>query len=89
MDVMIADHFKDIQIISVEGDASVTIAELASFVKFDPATASFMRTKSWGVAFNALCHEYESKEMVSGGEDFHSGFFMTFTDGSTLRYEAT
>lgn len=67
-----------------EGDTSVTIADLARYIDFDPAEAVRLDTTLAIVAYNALDEYYGKFEKVSGECDYYDGVKMTFGDGSSI-----
>lgn len=66
-------------------DASVSIADLAQFVEFCPASAREKGAAEHAAAYDALCAEY-GWEKVDGSEDFYDGFWVEFRDGSKIQY---
>ena len=67
-----------------EGDTSVTIADLAMFVTFDPADAATYDTSVPVIAYDALEDEYGAFEKAAGEADYYDGAWMRFTDGSMI-----
>lgn len=74
-----------VEVEPAEGDTSTTIADLATFVEFDPTDASKYDTSLPCIAYDALEDEYGAFEKTAGGADYYDGVWMTFKDGSTIR----
>lgn len=68
-------------------DSTVSIADLAKFVSFNPRDARKFSTSIPCIAFAALEAEYGNHEMVAGESDYYDGMFMEFSDGSILEIE--
>ena len=68
-------------------DSTVSIADLAKFVEFDPNDARKYSTSVACIAFDALHAEYGNHEMVSGEADYYDGMYIEFADGSTLEVD--
>ena len=83
--IKIADAF-NVTITAQEGDTSVTIADLAKNVTFDKQDAYRYDTQVWCIAFDALEDEYGAFEKADGNADYYEGAWMTFKDGSTIRF---
>lgn len=73
------------QVIPAAGDNSVTIADLAMNVDFDPRDARRYDTAMHSIAYDALLEEYANHEFERGSNDYYDGAWMTFKDGSTIR----
>lgn len=74
-----------VTIVPAPGDVSVTIADLAMLVEFDPGDASRYSTSVAAIAYEALEDEYGAFEKDAGEVDYSGVTWMRFKDGSTLR----
>ena len=66
-------------------DDTVSIADLAKFVEFDPNLARRYNTAVHCIAYDALLDAYRNHEFVDGDNDYYDGFWMKFADGSEIR----
>jgi len=73
-----------VKVSKTENDNTVSIADLAMYVEFDPDNAKRYDTSIPVVAYEALEDEYGAFEKVDGGCDYYIGAWMSFKDGSEI-----
>ena len=83
--MQICEFGKNVSSTPAEGDTSVTIADLAMWIHFDPSDAELSQTSVPVIAYNALEDEYGAFEKKDGWFDFYEGCWMKFSDGSAIR----
>jgi len=69
---------------NLDNDNTVSIADLAKFVEFNPADAARYKTSVPVIAYDALEDEYGPFEKVGGDADYYDGAWMEFKDGSMI-----
>ncbi len=63
-------------------DEHTSIADLAQFVTFDPKDGEYEH----GAAYHALVEEYGNREATAHELDYYDGWYLSFADGSSIRY---